>query len=273
MAATPSGLFASDDRFVDFDGNGVPEIAIGRVPALTAAEMDAYVTKIQAYEASDGAGWKDRALWAADDPDGAVDFGADASRLALNLPPGYAPEAIYLAPGTIAATRAQLLGALAAGAGLLNYVGHGALDRLAAEGLLLTTDADSLGNAERLPVVTALTCIINRFEVPGLVPLGAALVRSPAGGAAAVWAPTGLSENAEANVLGARFYQEMASAPRERLGEIVRRAVAAHARANPASSLVNVYNLLGDPALVLKSPEAAEPGGPDAFRTGLRSRD
>jgi hypothetical protein len=202
-----------------------------------------------------------------------VDFAADASRLALNLPPGYAPEAIYLAPGTIVATRAQLLGGLAAGAGLLNYVGHGALDRLAAEGLLVTADADSLGNGERLPVVTALTCIINRFEFPGLVPLGAALVKSPAGGAAAVWAPTGLSSNTEANILGARFYQEMAIAPGERLGEVVRRALAAHARVNPESSLVNVYNLLGDPALVLKPPEAAEPGGPDAFNTGLRSRD
>jgi hypothetical protein len=273
MAATPSGLFASDNLFVDFDGDHAPEMAIGRVPALTASELDVYVNRIQAFEASDGAGWKERALWVADDPDGAVDFGADATRLAASLPAGYAPEAIYLAPGTIAATRTQLLSGLAAGAGLLNYVGHGGLDRLAAEGLLVTADANSLGNGERLPVVTALTCIINRFEFPGLVPLGAALVKSPAGGAAAVWAPTGLSSNTEANGLGARFYQEMASAPGERLGEVVRRALGAHARVNPESSLVNVYNLLGDPALVLKPPEAAEPGGPDAFSTGPRSRD
>ena len=63
----------------------------------------------------------------------------------------------------------------------MNYVGHGGLDRLASEGLLVTADADALTNGERLPVVTALTCTINRFEVPGFVPLGAALVGTARG--------------------------------------------------------------------------------------------
>jgi hypothetical protein len=267
MAGTPSGLFASDNRFVDLEGDDlVPEIAIGRVPVLTAAELDAYVSKIQAYEASDGSGWKERALWVADNPEGAANFPADATRVAANLLPGYAPEAIYLADGTITATRTQLLNGLANGASLLNYVGHGGLDRLAAEGLLVTADAESLANGERLPVVTALTCIINRFEVPGFVPLGAALVKNGAGGASAVWAPTGLSKNAEAIVLGARFYSEHSSAPDERVGEIVRRSLQAYAAADRERSLLNVYNLFGDPALLFKPPDHVPGGGPDGLQ-------
>jgi hypothetical protein len=40
MVATPHGLFASDNRFVDVVGNdGVPEMAIGRLPVATSSEL------------------------------------------------------------------------------------------------------------------------------------------------------------------------------------------------------------------------------------------
>ena len=42
MAATPHGLFASDNRFADVEGDdGVPEMAIGRLPVVTSDELDA----------------------------------------------------------------------------------------------------------------------------------------------------------------------------------------------------------------------------------------
>ena len=72
--------------------------------------------------------------------------------------------------------------------------------------------------------------------------------------------------NAEANDLGARFYQEMGSDPGQRIGELVREALQSYAGTDrERASLVNVYNLLGDPALLLKQPDAPPPGGgPDA---------
>jgi hypothetical protein len=259
MAGTPSGLFADDNRMADLDGDDVPDLAIGRVPATTAEDLDAYVSKIEAYEGADGSGWSGRALWTADNPEGA-DFHADADRLAASLPAGYAPEAIYLYPGTVAATRAQLLAALQSGAGVVNYLGHGGLDRLAAEGLLRTSDVQALTNGEREPLVTALTCIINRFEVPGFLSLGEALALNPSGGAAAVWAPTGLSLNADAGDLGRRFYQALAGDPNLRLGEAVTQALRSYAASDRERSLLSVYNLLGDPALRLKAPAVPDAG-------------
>ena len=52
LTGTTSGLFAADNAFGDAvpGDNGAPEIAIGRIPALTSAELDIYIDKVIAYE-------------------------------------------------------------------------------------------------------------------------------------------------------------------------------------------------------------------------------
>jgi hypothetical protein len=259
MARTSSGLFAADNRLVDVEGDdGVPEIAVGRIPARSAAELSDYVRKIAAYEAAEPAGWSGRALLVADDPEGGLDFPAEAGRLGTALPTGYSADLLTFTVGGEGVARADLLGRLEDGVGLLAYVGHGALDRLAAEGLLATEAVAGLANGERLPVVTALTCVINRFELPFFPPLGAELVRRADGGAAAVWAPSGLSFHAEARELGERFYRELGRPGGGRLGEAVVAALRAYAAAGGLAEMTDLYNLLGDPALVVKRPPPAE---------------
>jgi hypothetical protein len=145
-----------------------------------------------------------------------------------------------------------MLAAFANGTAFINYLGHGALDRLSAGGLLTSADVPNLGNGERLPVLTAMTCTINRFAVPGFPSLGELLVKAPAGGAAAVWGPTGLSFHGDARLLAGRFYR----AADERLGDRLHRAVAEFRDLGGDPALPQIYELLGDPALRLKMPAA-----------------
>lgn len=263
LVSTADGLFASDNRFADVAGaDGVPEMAIGRLPVRTAAELSAYVQKIAAYEAAAPAEWSGKALLVTDNAEGGVDFQAEGAELATALPGGYAVESLNFAGGSADAARADLVSRLTAGVGLLGYVGHGALDRLAAEGLLQAGDVAGLANGSRLPVVTALTCIINRFELPYFPPLGADLVRKAGGGAAAVWAPSGLSFSNESQALGERFFRELGRPGGERVGEAIRRSLAAYAGAGGLPGVSDLYNLLGDPALRVKGPAPVpEPGG------------
>jgi hypothetical protein len=132
-------------------------------------------------------------------------------------------------------------------------MGHGGLDRLSSGGLLTSADVPGLANGARLPVVTAMTCTINRFALPGIPALGELLVKSAGGGAAAVWGPSGLSPNGEAALLAERFYH----ADDARLGDRVLRAIAEFRALGGNVDLPRIYDLMGDPALRIQTPPQA----------------
>jgi hypothetical protein len=275
MASTSYGLFAADNLLANaVSPSGLPDVAIGRLPVASNAALHDLVQKIQLYESGAPAAWTGQALLVADDQPGAGDFSFQSEVMAAALPPGYQTQRIYLDALPADQARTALLAALQGGAGLFSYVGHGGLDRLSSSGLLFASDAATLGNGARQPVVTALTCTINRYELPGFTPLGVALVTQPAGGAAAVWAPSGISSDEAANLLGQRFYLALArgqAAGGVRLGDVIRSALhdfAALSAGGAASTgeIVSIYQLLGDPALLVKAIPPATPGGSSPSR-------
>jgi hypothetical protein len=279
LVSTSYGLFASDNHLADEGtADGLPGMAIGRLPAATNADLHNLVQKIELYESAAAASWSGQALLVADNQPGGGDFAADSDLVVAALPPGYQVTRIYLDATPADQGRIALLAALQGGVGLLSYVGHGGLDRLSATGLLLASDAPNLSNGTRQPVMTALTCTINRFELPGFVPLGAALVDQSAGGAAAVWAASGVSNEATAKLLGQRFYLALArgqAAGGVRLGDVIQSALHEFAAAagsggldgsGSASELVNIYELLGDPGLLVKGTPPPPGGGVPAAR-------
>ncbi|HKI04869.1 MAG TPA: C25 family cysteine peptidase [Thermoanaerobaculia bacterium] len=256
MVQSQGGLFPSDNRLGDADGDGLPELAVGRIPVLSAAELDAYTAKIAAYESASSPDWAGSIVMLADAPDQGADFAADSERIAGQIPAPYSVDRIYLSSTPLADARARLLDGLGRGAAFVNYMGHGGLDRLSAAGLLTSGDVPGLANGSHLPVVTAMTCTVNRFAVPGVPSLGELLVKSAGGGAAAVWGPTGLSLSGEARLLAERFYHP---AGEERLGDRILRAVTEFRALGGDPALPRIYDLLGDPALRLPLPAAAAP--------------
>jgi peptidase C25-like protein len=256
MIQSAGGLFPSDNRLGDVNGDGLPEMAVGRVPVLSAAELDAYTAKIAAYESDPAPSWAGNVTMLADAPDQGADFTADSERIAGQVPASYTVERIHLASTPLAAARGQLIASFHQGTAFINYTGHGGLDRLSGSGLLSSGDVPGLANGSRLPVLTAMTCTVNRFAVPGVPALGEVLVKSPAGGAAAVWGPSGLSDNGEARLLAERFYHSAGNPdPADtRLGDRILRAIAEFRSLGGDPNLPKIYDLLGDPALRLPVP-------------------
>ncbi|HWR97171.1 MAG TPA: C25 family cysteine peptidase, partial [Candidatus Methanoperedens sp.] len=253
MIGTGQGLFPSDTWFADSAGGPAPELAIGRLPVASAAELDRLIDKIILRESTPDRAWTASLLALADDADRAGDFPADSDRIAALAPPALTVNRIHLGALTLAAARAGLFAAVRDGAGLVNYVGHAGYDVLATEGLLTSADVDLLENAARPTVLTAMTCLAGDFAFPGSPGLAELLVRRETGGAAAVWAPTGLSVNDPAVRLAEGFYAAaFAGTDAVRIGDVVLAAQRAYEQARNPAALLRIYVLLGDPAMRLR---------------------
>ena len=252
MVDTPDGLFESDTWYADVAGDdGVPEIAVGRLPVMTAEELAGQIEKIMAYESASG-DWTRNVLMVADNSDEAGEFPEDSDRVGMLVPGGYAKQRIYLGEWTIGDARTAILNGINGGALLLNYIGHGALNQLAQEGMLRATDVPGLANGEKLPVMLALTCVAGRYGVPGNDCLSELLLLKNGGGVVAAWAPSGLSMNNLAVVLDEGFFRSRFTDGETILGDAVLSALEDYGASGGDTFMLRIYNLLGDPALRVK---------------------
>ncbi len=263
MVTTDYGIFAADGAFTDVLGNdNVPDIPVGRLPAQQPSEVRTYLDHVAAYEQGPPVMPYDLIL-VSDNPDGAADFGAQHQGLRAYHEGRFVLDHLDLTTLDLATVRADLLAYTSAGSSVVNYLGHGGSTQLAEEGILTRQDAAALTNGDELFVLSALTCTLNRFELPGFRTLGEDLVLGSAGGAGAVWSASGLSLHTEAAELGAAWLNALRDRPSPHVGELALRALRSYldGGSGDPGAIVSM-NLLGDPALRLRLAEAPPPGPP-----------
>jgi uncharacterized repeat protein (TIGR01451 family) len=253
LLQTEDGIFAADNLMADSGGDDLPDVAIGRLPAITAADLAAMIAKIKAYEAAFAAPWQRELVFTSDRADAAAgDFAGANDGLAALAGGNFGVARIDLDTTPTNAAVPALLGHFNAGAGLIHYTGHGGVANWSAQGLLKKAHVDAMHNV-RQPVVVALSCLVGRYEAPGPAAqsLGELLLRRAQGGAVAAWGPSGLSRNDPAAELGAAFYRAVLQEGSGTLGLAILRAVRGLERDLVSRDTLSVYNLLGDPALRL----------------------
>ncbi len=252
----PNGLFATDLVMGDVVGDdGVPEVAIGRIPVLSNQELLDYVDKLSAFETRGPESVYGRpggrVLLLADRPDEVGYFSNDSDGLARMVPAGLLAERIHLSDMEITEARSALFDALDDPTLFwVNYFGHGGLDRFSADGLLTVADVPELGRG--VSIVTALTCVIGRFEVPGYPSLAEELVLAPDSGAVAVFSPTGLSINRQSVRLDEALFRAVFRGGAPTLGDAVIEALSEVSGQFSSPRPFETYNILGDPALGLR---------------------
>jgi len=251
------GETASDDWFADLDEDGLPDLAIGRLPAQDAKQMRAMVSKILAYEQSAPPGdWRRRVLFVSDDDDPL--FVAINDGLMEAVPSHYQAQRIVV--GRDVDPRGALLAALNKGVSVVNYVGHGAIDVWAKEGLLRVDDVALLHQSGRLPLAIAWTCLSGYFHHPKVRSLGETLLLARREGAIAALVPSGETMAADQRFLAEALFRHLFVEPT--LGEAILHAKRALDADQPGiRDVVRTFVLLGDPALSLVGPETGL--GPD----------
>jgi len=195
---------------------------------------------------------RDIALMIADNADDGGDFAAGSDDLAA-LTAGYLVQKIYLADSTQAGEiRAKIIAGFNSGAGLVNYCGHAGLDQLASENIFNVSDAAALHNGGQLPLMVMLTCVAGRFEIPGFTSLGEALLLNGNGGIAGGLAPSGAALHADSMRLGEEFYKAVFRGTAVTVGDAWLAAMKNYLQLGGESYILNIYNWLGDPALLFK---------------------
>jgi hypothetical protein len=238
---------ASDDWFTDFQHTGYGTIPIGRLPVRTAADIDLLVSKIVGYEQGQVAGpWSSQAVLIADQNVDA-NFTSAVTAAAIALPSSLKSTQL-LADGLDPATvHSQILNSLNAGALLVNYNGHGAEQQWSFSNFFDNNDAAALNNGGRLPVYLLMDCLNGLFQDVYEQSLAESLILAPNGGAVAVWASSGFTDQTPQVSMNLGFLHELALHPNEPIGRII-----LSAKSNTTDKDVRrTWNLLGDPSTKL----------------------
>ncbi len=252
------GHSASDNWLVSIDGDdSLPDMAVGRFPVVTPAEVAGIVRKTLAYAQSENAGpWRRRALWITNEekwPQRQTD------ELAAGLAArGIDGKKIYPSPSEEhnKLHQAALRAAFDEGQLLVHFHGHGGRyiwrtgppDLRKNHDLFTLTDLDKLRPTTKLPVVLSMSCYSAPFDHPNADSIGEKFLRLPNKGAVAVIAASW--RNAPTKAFSETLLTELLK-PDATVGEALQRAKQS---GKQPRTLVEQYNLLGDPALRLALP-------------------
>lgn len=237
----------SDELLVDFNRDGAPDVALGRIPARTPEEVAAVADKLWAWSAQPSA------LLA-----------SGGSTLPGQFPPINSDYAAALAPWSPTtldfdavgkdAVRAGILEAFGAqGPSLVSYVGHTSYGLWDFSRVFQWQDVANLTNTGRPVLVAQWGCWNSYHVAPDIQALSSHLILEPQVGAAGVIGATTLTSEASHQALGKTFFAALADGAAT-LGEAwVAAKEALLASGSPPDALYGMA-LFGDPATPLPSP-------------------
>ena len=281
------GETAADNQYVDFDGNNLADMLLGRIPVKTTAELTSYITKLLAYETAPlNITWHTKHLFVADNGliydnannecnmDPAGDFFATVYNFLRNKFPNgrqfsnmlfYAPTQCYPTnrPSHYAESpieiQTRFRDALNQGYQFVVYTGHSGTNFWGQNPQLVTiSTVNFLTNTDKPAIMLPMTCLEGFYHTPELVSLSEAFVEHPNGGAVASYAPTGLQVQTGHDFLLTGFYKALFVTDTEILGEAILSAKLELYNSSNSSvqDLHDTFMLLGDPAMHMHIWEA-----------------
>jgi hypothetical protein len=207
----------SDDALVDFDNDGLAEMAIGRIPARDASMVTNALNKTISFEGNIAPQNISRGFTCNYDNPIGWDFQGMCQMMANQFPAG-TPTGLIARADTN--PNNALIGELNNGRFFVNFSGHGTLASWSSANNFRVFHVPLLTNINGLSVYTMLTCL-NGYYVGAGTSLAEALVNSTTGGAAAAWASTTETTPDIQQIMGVHFYSQVAAGQITRLGDLI----------------------------------------------------
>ena len=257
------GSAASDHWYATIDGDDeIPDLHIGRLPVRDNDQLTVAVNKILQYETEPAPGaWKNRVLFIGGN--GAV-FREQAFMLQDDMPPSVESQFLFttkvnsLEYDPFFGGTADLIDYFEDGCAVMTFHGHGGGAIWADNGLLRLEDSDRLYNEKKFPIVLSMTCFTGSFESPGRFSLTDALLFDNEYGTMAMLGASGVGWVWNDFYLESEILQYMFNNPQATLGEIIdggKISYYSKFKGYHATSQINQYHLMGDPATRLVIPK------------------
>jgi hypothetical protein len=250
LTATPDGYFPGDSVLADVDGgDGVPEFAIGRIPAVDGNELAVYIDKVLSYEQASQEGGILSIVTDKADP-AAGNFKASADKVAALAPNGFTVSRLDVDTIGESGASAKITDVLRQGRGILHYIGHSSVISYGRKGTLMTASGISSMNDIGAPMLMlSMSCSSAKFGYSPMSSIGETAVLRAEGAAVGFFGATGLSRNYLADIITAGFYSSLNNSGTARIGDAVLQAKQQYADQGAERYPLDIYNLLGDPAV------------------------
>lgn len=239
-----SGETVSDSRLADVDGDGQPDLAVGRWPVDTVREVESLVERTLAYEAGTAV---PAALFATDASEDR--FAPMAERLWQR---SSIPEtAVHHLNG---ASAEEVTAVWNEGVWLATYIGHGSLE-LWGKDSLFNPEAVADLRPHQPPIVVQLTCLTGLFAQPGVESLAEVMLQHKNGPVLTI-AATSLTLSDQQEPFGTVLLQNLNDPAVQRIGDAFQRAKLSLTTDQNAGlqEISDTFALLGDPSALIVRP-------------------
>ncbi|MCA9965334.1 MAG: hypothetical protein KC423_13850 [Anaerolineales bacterium] len=240
-----SGETVSDSRLADIDNDTRPDLAVGRWPVSTVAEVEELVARTLAYEGETAV---NRILFATDGTE--PQFAQIAQQLTDNSGLDAATVSILNGPAA-----SEVTAAWNNGGWLTSYVGHGSLSQWGKDDVF-TLDAVNDLTATTPPIVVQLTCLSGLFAHPQQTSLSETMLRHKNGPVLLVGA-TSLTLSTHQEPFATSLYQQLQDPAVSRMGDAFQAAKLSLDVANNDGlrEISDTFALFGDPSAHIVRPE------------------
>jgi len=239
------GRIPSDNWFVGGENNdGLPLMAIGRLPVRTVSQVNQVISKILDFEEIQPE--MKNALFVADNNE--ASFANISNQLAEIASSTVTPQKVYNL-----STNAIYDNINNKGTVITSYIGHGGVTNWAGEFVMDNDKIRALNNKNKYPFVVTFDCINGLFYDIDTESMAEVFVNTPNKGAIAAWAPTGGGLTSDHEILGQRLFKNIFEDKIYTLGDaVLETEVSAYNDLIISREALFMFTFFGDPATHLR---------------------